>query len=255
MPACESPSNHRSSRGRQADTLAQMSALRLEVREMSRRANRCVLAGGTVAIWDPRHTLLRLFEQWLDAYSGHQLVVCLASAAEFGIPVHRHAERCRAWVEQQSSNAMRALYWAAMHRLRSQSPGGGRPSARRLHAVASVQATAVSRVTPASTAQERRPFRRPARLCERCAALQADARCSAGHDALRAHGEPAWRQAPNGMLFQADGYRCGICRTAWTRYRHAECLFVSWSIARTAAPAPIAQTRFHPSRQPLPPIQ
>lgn len=214
MPICESASMNCLPRGKQARTLADMSELRFEVRVMSRRAHRIVLAGSPAGKVDHRRALRALFERWLAESNGHALVICLASAVECGIPVHKHAERCGAWVAHQGSNAVRALYWAAAHRLRAQSRAW--TALPTLHSRAYSQTPKAEVITggpaPAglrSVQHELQPPLPQPKLCEYCAVLLSDSRCSTGHDLLLPRGHVVWRHAITGSLYHTGTYQCG----------------------------------------------
>lgn len=144
-------------------------------------------------------------------------VVCFASAAEFGLPLLQHAERCRQAVAASGSEPIRALFWAASHRMRAILAGG---RSERWHAD--------PQEAPAMAPRKPAPCTSP---CDACEALRADARCADGHSALRATSDIYFKGYGGGMVSEAQRYRCETCVSVWTRYRSPASPFSSWSIA------------------------
>ncbi|MEM5432125.1 hypothetical protein [Cupriavidus oxalaticus] len=209
--------------------LPAMSELRREVRALSRRAHRIALARACGGEDDYRRQLCALFEQWLDDGAPQVQVVCFASAAEFGLPMARHAERCRQAVMRDGSLALRALYWAALHRTRHRIGGTAPMDDDTAAAGASLPpAESVSATQPCTNA--------PARpLCRRCERLRLDARCAAGHGALRPLGEARERSFGGSALCQTREHQCESCRTHWTAHRSTATPFTGWTISRRPA--------------------
>ncbi|WP_432259803.1 hypothetical protein [Cupriavidus sp. TMH.W2] len=207
-----------------ARLLPVLSELRQEVRSLSRRAHRLALAQADGDDDACRHQLAQLFERWIEDASPRKQVVCFASAAEFGLPLHRQAERCRAAAMRDGSDAVRALYWAALHRTRCRLGSTAQMEDAQGAAAQPAAATAdQGQVPPAATA-------RP--LCRRCERLRLDARCANGHGALRPLGDMQWRSLAAGVQCQTREHQCDTCHTRWTQHRSAADPFMAWTISR-----------------------
>lgn len=216
-----------------ARLLPVLSELRLEVRSLSRRAHRLALAQAAGDEDACRHQLLQLFERWIEDASPRRQVICFASAAEFGLPLHRQAERCRAAAMCDGSDAVRALYWAALHRTRSRVG----MTAQMEDATAAMHPASAS--APPAAAQVRVLPVAPARpLCRRCERLRLDARCANGHGALRPLGDMQWRSLAAGVQCQTREHQCDTCHTRWTQHRSAADPFTAWTISRREAAMP-----------------
>lgn len=212
-----------------ARLLPAMSELRREVRALSRRAHRIALARASGGEDDYRRQLSALFEQWVDDGAPQVQVVCFASAAEFGLPMARHAERCRQAVMRDGSPALRALYWAALHRTRHRV--GGTAPMEDDAAAAGASLLPAERVSATQPCTELAP--RP--LCRRCERLRLDARCAAGHGALRPLGEVRERNFGGSALCQTREHQCESCQTLWTAHRSTATPFTGWTISRRPA--------------------
>jgi hypothetical protein len=203
-----------------------MSELRREVRALSRRAHRIALGRASGSEEDYRMQLCALFEQWVDEGAPQVQVVCFASAAEFGLPMARHADLCRQAVMRDGSPALRALYWAALHRTR-----------HRVGATAPMADDAVEAEAFPSHA-ERAPAAAPCAampsrpLCWYCERLRLEARCAAGHGALRPLGEARARSFGGSAVCQTREHQCESCQTLWTAHRSAATPFTGWTIGR-----------------------
>ncbi|RDK10152.1 hypothetical protein [Cupriavidus lacunae] len=210
-----------------ARLLPVLSELRQEVRSLSRHAHRLALAqaGGDDAC---RNQLAQLFERWIEDGSPRAQVICFASAAEFGLPLHRHAERCRAAAMCDGSDAVRALYWAALHRTRS-----------RVGMTAQMEDAQGAAAQPAVVASDQVPPAASARqLCRRCERLRLDARCANGHGALRPLGDMQWRSLAAGVQCQTREHQCDTCHTRWTQHRSSADPFTAWTISRRGVAVP-----------------
>ncbi|AGW89663.1 hypothetical protein N234_06435 [Ralstonia pickettii DTP0602] len=209
-----------------------LSELRQEVRALSRRAHRMALAHASDSNEAYYSHLSRLFERWIEDGAARVQVICFASAAEFGLPLHRHAERCRASAMCDGSDAVRALYWAALHRTRSRVGS----TAQMMDMDATVAAT---QAQPDSAGGLRKPGNDPAAapqpLCRRCERLCLDARCANGHGLLRPLGDMHWRSLASGVQCQTREHQCETCKTHWTQHRSAADPFTGWTISRRTA--------------------
>lgn len=215
---------HRVRTAAPARLLPVLSELRQEVRALSRRAHKLALAQAGGAADDGEGAyhacLATLFERWIEDRAGRSQVVCFASAAEFGLPLHRHAERCRAAAMCDGSHAVRALYWAALHRTRSRVG----MTAQMDDAFAVLPPAAESMQAPGAANVS------PRVLCRHCERLRRDARCADGHGALRALGEAQWRSVGAGVPCQTRAHQCASCKTRWTQHRSAADPFTVWTV-------------------------
>lgn len=222
-----------------ARLLPVLSELREEVRALSRQAHRLALAqaGGANDGEGGYHACLAmLFERWIEDRAGRAQVVCFASAAEFGLPLHRQAERCRAAAMRDGSHAVRALYWAALHRTRSRVG----TTAQMDDALAAALPQAVAEAIQAPSGSHGEPDASRQTLCRHCERLRLDARCADGHGALRALGEAHWRSVGAGVPCQTREHQCAACKTRWTQHRSAADPFTVWTISRRGRTADMA---------------
>ncbi len=211
---------------RSADAmLPTLGRLYREVRTMSRRVHRQSILRTRDGVGGYAGNVSSVINDILDQGDAHERVVCFASAAEFGIPMHHQSERCRLAAIHTGSSAMRVLYWTAVRRMRSNWPALDEEADRHVR-------TRTSHVTEASSPAMKRP---ETVLCRQCEALRSDARTSHGHDALHPISGMYFRLVASGELTEASEHKCRICSTRWTQHRSAASLFVSWSISRQAA--------------------
>ncbi len=201
---------------------------------MSRRAHRIALARASGGADDYHRQLCAVFESWMDAGAPQVQVVCFASAAEFGLPMHRHAEACRTWAMQHGSCAHRALYWAALHRTRSRVGATAQMAdVADVADVAEAEVAARNALEPdwgGSPVNESVAEAQP--LCRRCERLRLDARCATGHGSLRPLGETQSRSFGAGVICQTREHQCLTCKTQWWQHRSAANLFTGWTINR-----------------------
>ncbi len=207
---------------RSADAmLPTLGRLHREVQTMSRRVHRQSVLRTRNGVGDYPANVSAMINEILDQGDAHETVVCFASAAEFGIPMHHHSERCRLAAIHTGSSAMRVLYWTAVRRMRSSWPSVPAEPDHYARPVRShVDDTLRAHPKPSETV-----------LCRQCEALRIDSRNSHGHDALHPISRMYFRCIGSGMLAEAMEHRCGTCRTTWTKHKSAASLFVSWSIS------------------------
>jgi len=235
---------HRVRTASPARLLPVLGELRQEVRALSRHAHRLALAqaGGEANHGEGAYhaCLAALFERWIEDRAGRSQVVCFASAAEFGLPLHRHAERCRAAAMREGSHAVRALYWAALHRTRSRVG----MTAQMDDALAAVLPLAAESMQAPDAANVS-----PQVLCRHCERLRLDARCADGHGALRALGEAQWRSVGAGVPCETREHQCASCKTRWTQHRSAADPFTVWTICLGSprVPCPPSAARAGPA--------
>lgn len=197
-----------------------MSDLRKEVRAMSRHAHKTALARASGSANDYRAQLLALFESWLDTDAPEVQLICFSSAAEFGLPMRHHAERCGAWAMQHGTRAHRALYWAALHRSRF-------GTTTKVADTPSREGYARCVGTPSMPLLPER-WQKPCKLCE---SLRGDARNADGHEALRPLGDTRSCWIGAGALCQMREHQCAICGMRWTQHRRAADPFNGWTIS------------------------
>lgn len=210
-----------------ARLLPVMSELRKEVRAMSRDAHRIALARASGRADDYHRELCALFDSWMETNAPRVQIICFASASEFGLPMHHHAERCRAWAIQHGTDAHRALYWAALYRTRIRF-GTTAQMTDRLEGEGLPGPSEYVLPLPSQVERGGRP-------CKRCEDLRRDARCAQGHGALRALGDMRSYRVCTGALCQTRQHQCATCGTRWTQLRSAADPFTGWTISKTVA--------------------
>lgn len=205
--------------------LVELGALRTEIRRTSRKAN---LQAVRVGCWGSdayKAALVAVFDGWIVGSSGQRQLVCFASAAEMGLLLERHVDRCRATAMQSGPEVLRVLYWTVMRRWST------RP---RVRAGEGQAPKPVARAIGAAAA-------RPA-ICAECADLQRDPRRASGHPGLHPASTVArQRYSPHLELMLCE-HRCRTCEARWTMRSHAADPFVGWTLRRGEqafeAPAP-----------------
>ncbi len=199
-----------------------LSDLRREVRGLSKRAHREVLA---LASRHPEDSdeywrnLSSLFENWIGTSNGRIQVLLFASAAELGLDLLPYAERCHQAMLCDGSDAVRFLYWAASRRIR----GNWWKAARELTIVRQggcVPTSSYNRTTPA--------FQHSV-LCEHCVHLRLDPRCAEGHKAMRPTGVMHTRTFSINSTCQTHEHRCGNCSALWSRFQSVADPFIGWA--------------------------
>lgn len=223
--ACATPVQEETS----THILPAMRDLRKEVRAMSRHAHKIALARASGSAENYRGQLIALFESRMEAEAPIVQLICFASAAEFGLPMHHHAERCRTWAIQHGTSAHRALFWAALYRTRS-----------RVRTVPQMAETPDDNACARpgwDLALPRLPAEPWRRQCKRCENLLWDTRCAEGHGALRPLGDLRSYWIGTGALCQTRKHECATCGTRWTQHRSAADPFTAWTISRWRAVA------------------
>jgi hypothetical protein len=216
--------------------LPSLAELYREVRLMSRRIHRQALAQTQDGKVEYSASVAAVIDDILNQAGAHERVVCFASAAEFGIPMHHLSERCRLAAMHTGSGAMRVLYWTAVLRMRQSQPSPAPAMPVAMHFKGSV----TERLAPARNSRSVEQCGAiktlPERLCcARCEALRVDPHNFHGHDALRPTSQVVFRPVGSSLLTQTIEHQCNICRTEWTRHKSAASLFVNWCISRQTA--------------------
>lgn len=200
--------------------LARLASLRNEIRRVSRRANTLAAGAGPHGSDAYRQALAEIFNEWIAESSGQRQLVYFASAAEFGVLLEQHVDRCSATAMRSNNQLLRTLYWAVMRRWdsrrRLRASGGSRPTGR-----------------IAQLAEEPITSARP---CAECAELSRDPRRGAGHSRLYPL-SPAYRHhySPHLVVMQRE-FRCRACESLWVTSCHPADPFVGWTLRRSGTP-------------------
>lgn len=204
-------------RSRRAERLLPiLSELRLEVRARSQLAHKLALKRVVRCTQDHDAYLAGLFDCWIEEGDPHTCIVCFASATEFGLALTHRVAHCQAAARESGSEALRALFWAALRRI--QTRRGHTPD---MHAAMS--ALPVPATTPLAKV-----------LCARCESLRHDTRCAEGHAALHPVGDVRWRSFGAGVVCQTKEHQCDACHTRWIRRWSVSDPFTGWTITRHA---------------------
>lgn len=95
----------------------ELSELLREVHDVTAYARRTALeavqSGGT----GYEEALGLLFDGWMQSTSRRRQIVSFASAAELGVPLWHHRERCKEFVDEAGLLCWRALFWVASRRM------------------------------------------------------------------------------------------------------------------------------------------
>ena len=207
--------------------LAELRALRTEIRRTSRQANLQAVCAGCWGSDAYKAALVAVFDGWIAGSSGQRQLVCFASAAEMGLLLERHVDRCRATAMQSGQEVLRVLYWTVMRRW----------CAPRHIRAGEVQAPKPVTPTIAAPAAQ-------ATLCGECADLLRDPRRSSGHPGLHPVSGVSRRRYSAHIVLMLCEHRCRTCDARWTMHGHAADPFVGWTLRRgeqaSEVPAPDA---------------
>ncbi|MGO4325950.1 hypothetical protein AB4Z48_13950 [Cupriavidus sp. 2TAF22] len=224
-----------------ARLLPVLDELRRQVRERSRLARKLTLKRAGDGTEDHGRRLADLFDGWIERGDPRTKVICFASATEFGMAMQHHAERCRAAAQDEGSEALRALFWAALRRIQAR-----RGYVPEMGARAPVPAPASSAAGPvadraadraADTTGDTAAAPSLQDLCQRCESLRHDVMCADGHASLRPLGEVRWRSFGAGVVCQTREHQCRACLARWTRRWSVSDPFTGWTMTGGVAPA------------------
>lgn len=95
----------------------ELSELLREVRDVTAYARRAGLEAVQSGGASYEEALGLLFEDWMRSTSRRRQIVSFASAAELGVPLGHHRERCKAFVDEAGMLSWRALFWVASRRM------------------------------------------------------------------------------------------------------------------------------------------
>ncbi|QQX89372.1 hypothetical protein JJQ59_38245 (plasmid) [Cupriavidus necator] len=194
--------------------LARLTSLRHEIRRASRRANALAACAGRLGSEAYRAALAEVFDDWMINSIGQQQLVCFASAAELGILLEQHVDRCFATAMQSEGQLLRVLYWAVMRRwdfYRRLRAGDGQ--------CLPVQADLVAGASP-----------NPQALCADCARLSEDPRRGTGHSRLYALSAASRRHYSSHLAVLRCEHRCSTGGARWVMSCHAGDPFVGWTL-------------------------
>ncbi|MBB1634915.1 hypothetical protein [Cupriavidus sp. UME77] len=200
--------------------------LQKEVRAVTRQVQECAMKQVCDGDDDGHYMarVIRLIDYLIDQADARGRVVCFASAAEFGLSLHHQGERCRQAALNTGSDSVRALYWAAIRRMRTQKSKPAMLSENRVVPITPAGARSGGGMgwtdAPSLTSE----------LCRLCEHLRVDARRESGHDALRPISGKSFRRIGQGLLSEALGYQCNACKAVWTRYKHSAAPFAMWVV-------------------------
>lgn len=173
-----------------------------------------------------------LIDEQIDQADARGRVICLASAAEFGLSLRHQGERCRLAAVHAGSDAIRVLYWATVRRMRgcgtSQKAESANIAPDDTHTQMGILASdgSVSEERGADTGLP------SSGLCSQCEDLTVDSRCANGHGALRPISGKYFHNFGGGALSEARAHQCSVCKTTWTQYKNKSDPFAAWSIKR-----------------------
>lgn len=218
--------------------LARLTSLRHEIRRASRRANALAACAGRLGSVAYRAALAEVFDDWMTHSIGQKQLVCFASAAELGVLLEQHVDRCFATAMQSEGQLLRVLYWAVMRRWDFH---------RRLRVAGGPCASARADLAGASAG--------PQALCADCARLLEDPRRGTGHSRLYAISAASRRHYSLHVAVLLCEHRCSTCGARWAMSRHAGDPFVGWTL-RGGGTQQAIQTearRFHEAQRPRSP--
>lgn len=201
-------------------SLARLASLRNEIRRVSQRANMLAAAAGPMGGEAHRQALAEIFNEWIADSNGRRQLVYFASAAEFGVLLEQHVDRCSATARRSNSQLLRSLYWAVMRRWdsrrRLRASGGMH---RTDHAASRAEAPIVS-----------------APPCADCIELSRDPRRGGGHSHLYPL-SPAYRNHYSlHLVVMQREYRCCACKSFWVTSCHPADPFVGWTLRKSRSP-------------------
>ncbi|WP_243737006.1 hypothetical protein [Cupriavidus sp. L7L] len=168
-----------------------------------------------------------LIDALIDRSDARGRVICFASAAEFGLSLHHHGERCRQAAMLTGSDSIMVLYWAAVRRMH----GHGSSVAKNAEMSEPLSGSRPANTAPAvngnGEADTTWLHSERSSLCEK---LHGDSRCANGHNALRPISGKHFRSVGESLISEAQVFQCSECEAIWTQYRHRSDPFAMWSI-------------------------
>lgn len=190
---------------------SQASAVRAEIRRISRQAERTARARAAHCHGSYEHSLAGVLDHWIAREHGPNRLVIVACASELGVLQAHHLELGHASCAQSHDRALRALYWAVVRRWARE------PEAR---------------MSDASRATRNTGAVAPADPCVDCRELAGENRRFAPHRHLEFHGAPLLRAD---AVPPASVFECRACHTHWVRRSGPFELFAAWSMVDRGA--------------------
>lgn len=198
--------------------ISTLSELRKEVRKLSQRARRVAIQTPPKHTVAYRQQLLALFEEWIGLGNTHCKVLSFAAAVELGLSLqHHHVQCCHAAVVRDGTEALRVLFWAAAHRLRSRQPPW-----------LAQQTLEYGDTSHPPNHAAKTP---PRELCRFCAMLSRDPLRGVGHARLHPTGDVSLRTFGGSAFFEVQEFRCSRCQMNWAKRRGALEAFTAWALA------------------------
>jgi len=211
-----------------------LTKLEKEVQAMTRQMHRQAIKKARSGDADYLVHASALIDEQIDQADARGRVICLASAAEFGLSLRHQGERCRLAAVQAGTDAIRVLYWAAVRRMRERGRGASQ-NEESANIAPDDTITQMGIFGADGSVSEKRgagaALPSPA-LCRRCEDLTVDSRCANGHGALRPISGKFFHNFCGGALSEARAHQCSVCKTTWTRYKNKSDPFAAWSIKR-----------------------
>ncbi|WP_434034748.1 hypothetical protein [Cupriavidus sp. a3] len=213
--------------------LSGLAMLQKEVRAMTRRVH----GQAAKRAWGSNADYLAhaavLIDEQIERADAREKVICFASAAEIGLTLRHQGERCRLAAIHTGSDAIRVLYWTAVRRMQRPTASVSRAGDSGVEALGRTPAGKRS-LHLCSVSEERRSGEAlpPAALCRHCEGLQRDSHCATGHSALHPISGKYFRCIGMGILSEAQGYECRVCKTTWAQHRNMANPFSAWTMKR-----------------------
>ncbi|WP_157637366.1 hypothetical protein [Cupriavidus sp. UYPR2.512] len=194
---------------------AELRALRTEIRRTCRQANRQAACAGRWGSDAYKSALVKVFDGWIAGSGGQQQLLFFASAAEMGLLLEQHVDRCCATAMQSGRELLRVLYWTVMQRW---------STAQRVRA-GEVQVP--KPVAPAIAVPAVQPS-----ICGECFELTRDPRRASGHPGLYPVSPVSRRHYTPHIVLMLCEHRCRACEAQWMMSSHSADPFVGWTLRR-----------------------
>ncbi|WP_151069312.1 hypothetical protein [Cupriavidus oxalaticus] len=208
--------------------------LQKEVRAMTRRVHGQAARSACSSNADYLARAAVLIDEQIERADARERVICFASAAEIGLSLRHQGERCRLAAIHTGSDAIRVLYWTAVRRMQRHTTDLCRAGDSGVAATDRTLAGKRSLLKLCAVTEERATGEAstPSELCRHCHGLQLDSHCAAGHGALHPISGKYFRCIGMGILSEAQGYECSVCKTTWTQHKNKANPFSTWTMKR-----------------------
>jgi len=176
--------------------LNEFSELIREVRDATTNARRMALEAEKSGLSSFGEALVLIFEGWMGCTSYRQQIVSFASAAELGVPLVHHLERCKTLVDENGMGSLRILFWLASRRMSQ--------TLRRQTRAPAASAPAVKQAAPVA-------------MCADCQQLVLDP-CRAGpHAGLQILEADVQKRVSVQLSVSCCKFHCVQCGETWLR--------------------------------------